>query len=85
MYQLLSSTATIHSRCVRLCAACVGAPRGKIKLQTEEVADSKFSIALQLSASKLDKKDFFGKVSKLIPSTITTNYGGHFRLWGPLV
>ena len=39
-----------------------GAPRGKIRLQTEEVADSKFSIGMQLSASKLDKKDFFGKV-----------------------
>ena len=42
----------------------VGAPRGKIKLQTEEVTDSKFSIAMKLSARKLDKKDFFGKVSK---------------------
>ena len=41
-----------------------GAPRGKIRLQTEEVADSKFSIIQQLSASKLDKKDFFGKVSE---------------------
>ena len=43
-----------------------GAPRGKIRLQTEEVADSKFSIVLQLSANKLDKKDFFGKVSEYI-------------------
>ena len=40
-----------------------GASRGKITLQTEEVADSKFNIALRLSATKLDKKDFFGKVS----------------------
>jgi hypothetical protein len=32
-------------------------------LQTEELADSKFNIAMHLSASKLDKKDFFGKVS----------------------
>lgn len=39
-----------------------GAPRGKIRLQTEEVPDSKYSISLQLSATKLDKKDLFGKV-----------------------
>ena len=38
-------------------------PRGKITLQTEEVADSKYTISFQLSATKLDKKDFFGKVS----------------------
>jgi hypothetical protein len=28
----------------------------------EEVQDSKFTIHMQLAASKLDKKDFFGKV-----------------------
>ena len=41
----------------------LGASRGKIKLQTEEIADSKYTIGLHLSATKLDKKDFFGKVS----------------------
>ena len=39
-----------------------GAPRGKIRLLTEEVADSKITIGLNISATKLDKKDFFGKV-----------------------
>ena len=32
-------------------------------MQAEEVQDSKFTVHMQLSASKLDKKDFFGKVS----------------------
>ena len=45
------------------CTIFTGASRGKITLQTEEVADSKFNIAMRLSATKLDKKDFFGKVS----------------------
>lgn len=40
-----------------------GESRGRIILQTEEVADSKYTISFQLSATKLDKKDFFGKVS----------------------
>ena len=40
----------------------IGAARGKITIQAEEVGDSKFTIQMQLSASKLDKKDFFGKV-----------------------
>lgn len=38
-----------------------GESRGKIRLQAEEVLDSKYLISLQLSATKLDKKDFFGK------------------------
>ena len=39
-----------------------GAPRGEIVIIAEEVQDSKYNIAMQLSASHLDKKDFFGKV-----------------------
>jgi len=39
-----------------------GASRGQIMIQAEEVQDSKYNIHMQLSASKLDKKDFFGKV-----------------------
>ena len=35
---------------------------GKVHIQGEEVADNKFDIFLQLAASNLDKKDFFGKV-----------------------
>ena len=35
---------------------------GKVHIQGEEVADNKFDISLQLAASNLDKKDFFGKV-----------------------
>ncbi|XP_019852495.1 PREDICTED: copine-9-like isoform X2 [Amphimedon queenslandica] len=38
-----------------------GEPRGGIRITVEEVQDSKFDVTLQLSASKLDKKDFFGK------------------------
>lgn len=40
----------------------VGKPRGNIIIGAEEIEDSKFEVTLQLSASKLDKKDFFGKV-----------------------
>ena len=40
-----------------------GKPRGDIIIAAEEVADTKFEITLQLSATNLDKKDFFGKVS----------------------
>ncbi len=36
---------------------------GKIVIQAEEIQDSKYTITMQLSATKLDKKDFFGKVS----------------------
>ena len=32
----------------------------------EEVQDSKYTIAMQLSASHLDKKDFFGKVDSIV-------------------
>ena len=39
-----------------------GAPTGKITIQAEEVQDSKFIVDFQLSATKLEKKDFFGKV-----------------------
>ena len=39
-----------------------GASRGEIVIIAEEVQDSKYNIAMQLSASHLDKKDFFGKV-----------------------
>ena len=39
-----------------------GASRGEIVIVAEEVMDSKYTISLQLSASHLDKKDFFGKV-----------------------
>ena len=41
-----------------------GASLGKITIQAEEVQDSKYSITMQLSATKVDKKDFFGKVCK---------------------
>lgn len=40
----------------------LGATRGQISIVAEEVQDSKFTIHMQLAASKLDKKDFFGKV-----------------------
>lgn len=36
--------------------------RGKIHLMAEELQDNKFDIYFELSASKLEKKDFFGKV-----------------------
>ncbi|KAL5473572.1 hypothetical protein EMCRGX_G028068 [Ephydatia muelleri] len=38
-----------------------GNPAGKITLQAEEVQDSKFIVNFELSATKLEKKDFFGK------------------------
>ena len=38
-------------------------PTGKIAIHMEEVQDSKFVVGLDLSAKKLEKKDFFGKVS----------------------
>ena len=40
----------------------LGASRGEIVIVAEEVQDSKYTISMQLSASHLDKKDFFGKV-----------------------
>ena len=39
-----------------------GNPAGKITIQAEEVQDSKFVVDFELSATKLEKKDFFGKV-----------------------
>lgn len=36
--------------------------RGKIHLMAEELQDNKFDIHFELSASKLEKKDLFGKV-----------------------
>ena len=39
-----------------------GEPRGNISIIAEEIEDTKFEVTLQLSGSKLDKKDFFGKV-----------------------
>ena len=42
-----------------------GASRGEIVIVAEEVQDSKYNIVMQLSASHLDKKDFFGKVECL--------------------
>ena len=41
-----------------------GNSRGKIVIRVEEVQDSKFNIEMHLTATKLDKKDFFGKVRK---------------------
>eukprot|EP00731_Ephydatia_muelleri_P028931 Em0020g575a len=38
-----------------------GNPAGKITIQAEEVQDSKFVVAFELSATKLEKKDLFGK------------------------
>lgn len=49
-----------------------GASRGEIVILAEEVQDSKYTISMQLSASHLDKKDFFGKVHV---DTCTTNRG----------
>ena len=40
----------------------IGEVRGQIIVQAEEVQESKFTVQMQLSASKLDKKDLFGKV-----------------------
>ena len=47
---------------------------GKVHIQGEEVADNKFDIFLQLAASNLDKKDFFGKVCNVH----TISYGLHW-------
>ena len=40
----------------------LGVTRGTISVVAEEMQDSKFDVTMQLSAVKLDKKDFFGKV-----------------------
>ena len=42
--------------------AVVSGPRGKIHFVAEELQDNKFDIHFELSASKLEKKDLFGKV-----------------------
>ena len=39
---------------------------GFVHVVAEEVADSKYDVMMELYAKKLDKKDFFGKVSILI-------------------
>jgi len=44
----------------------VGVSTGSIIITAEEVQDSKFTVSMTLSAYKLDKKDFFGKVISII-------------------
>jgi len=39
---------------------------GLVNISGEEVEESKFDITMQLYAKKLDKKDFFGKVGKIV-------------------
>lgn len=39
--------------------------RGKIHLMAEELQDNKFDIHFELAASKLEKKDLFGKVCNI--------------------
>ena len=39
---------------------------GFVNISGEEVEESKFDIAMQMYAKKLDKKDFFGKVHKIV-------------------
>ena len=51
-----------------------GASRGEIVILAEEVQDSKYTIAMQLSASHLDKKDFFGKVHEDCKSRVLSMY-----------
>ena len=65
----MSSTSyvQIHLLFLTTCAIVIpssspGAPSGKITIQAEEVQDSKFILNFELSATKLEKKDFFGKV-----------------------
>lgn len=48
-----------------LCNGSPGAPGGEIIIVAEEVQDSKYTVHMQLSGTKLDKKDFFGKVVSL--------------------
>ena len=63
------------------CVNYSGEIRGQIIVQAEEVQDSKFVVQMQLSASKLDKKDLFGKVSKVtlvtchLPNSSIVIYG----------
>ena len=53
---------------------CTGKPggRGKIHLMAEELQDNKFDIYFELSASKLEKKDLFGKVCSHIHMYVYT-------------
>ena len=51
----------------------LGEARGQITILAEEVQDSKFTIHMQLSASKLDKKDLFGKVNLASNPNYTPN------------
>ena len=53
---------------------CAGSPRGQITIVAEEVQDSKFTVTMRLAASKLDKKDFFGKVG-FIPWHLSAGRG----------
>ena len=45
-----------------LSSSSPGHPAGTITVQAEEIQDSKFILDFQLSATKLEKKDLFGKV-----------------------
>ena len=51
----------------------IGKARGNIIIGAKEIEDSKFEVTLQLSAAKLDKKDFFGKVQKSLVYKINNN------------
>ena len=61
--ELFYSTSEFHLNLLFFVQLLPGKPRGDIIIAAEEVADTKFEITLQLSATNLDKKDFFGKVS----------------------
>lgn len=68
----LCCSAVVVSCCCAHCTLLAGKHGnfGKVHIQGEEVADNKFDIFLQLAASNLDKKDFFGKVC-VMNSTLT--------------
>jgi hypothetical protein len=42
-----------------------GKPAGSITIRAQEIKDNKFIYKLSLSATDLDKKDFFGKSGEL--------------------
>ena len=68
-YGPASTSLLIQCTCVHLTFLFFpspGASRGEIVIVAEEVQDSKYTIAMQLSASHLDKKDFFGKVDSIV-------------------
>lgn len=52
---------------------------GKIHLMAEELQDNKFDVHIQLSASKLDKKDFFGKSDPYV-EIAKAQEGGQYTL-----